>query len=75
MGIHINENYQTNIILIAIYIIYSVFSRFPLPNVCPVPLATNLTRMTKLRHFFMRVKMIVVSDVGLYLEIERYSYE
>ena len=45
MGININVDNQTNIIVIYIYITYSVFPRLPLPNVHPVPLGSNLIWM------------------------------
>ena len=54
MGVNINEIDQTNIILNAIYINYSVLLQFPLPNIDPVLLASNIIRMPKLRRFLMR---------------------
>ena len=53
MGLNINETDQTNIILNTIKITYSVLLRFPLPYVWPIPLASNLIRMPKLRQFLM----------------------
>ena len=55
MGIKINGINQTNVILISICIAYSVLSRFPLPNVLPVLLSSNLAQMPKHRCFFIRV--------------------
>ena len=54
MGININEIYQTNIILNYTYVTYSLLSKFPPPNVCPVPLVSNLIIMPKLRLFWIR---------------------
>ena len=53
-GININEINQTNIIINAIYTTYLVLSQFPLPNVHPIPLASNLISIPKLRRFLMR---------------------
>ena len=50
----INEIDHTNIILNGMYINYSVLCQFSLPNLCPVPLASNIIRMPKLRRFLMR---------------------
>ena len=54
MGININVTNQPNIMIIDIYITYSVFSWLPLPNVHPVPLASNFVWIPKHRHFLMR---------------------
>ena len=54
MGKHINEINQTNIIINDIYITYLVLSQLPLPNVHPIPLASNLISIPKLRRFLMR---------------------
>ena len=54
MGININEIYQTNIILNYTYVTYSLLSKFPPPNVFPVPLVSNLIIMPKLKHSLMR---------------------
>ena len=59
MGININEVNLTEIILITIYITYSVVWWWPLPNFCPVPLASNLTMITKNRWFSKRVHKLV----------------
>ena len=53
-GVNINEINQTNIIKNYIWITYSDLSIFPLPNICHVPLASNLIRIPKLRHLLMR---------------------
>ena len=65
MGINTNVIYQTNIILNAVYITYSVLSQFPLPNFHPVPLARNLTRIPKLRHFLMRGQQSVLCKLHI----------
>ena len=49
----INEIDHTNIILNGMYINYSVLCQFSLPNLFPVPLASNIIRMPKLSHFLM----------------------
>ena len=47
MGRNINEIYQANILLNATYITYSVLSKFPIPNVIPVQLVSNLIIISK----------------------------
>ena len=54
MGIKINKIYQTNIILNDISITYYILLRISLPHVRPVPLASNLIRIPKLRQFLIR---------------------
>ena len=54
MGIHINRINQANIIIIAIYITFFVFSQLPVPNDIPVLLASNLIHIPKHRRFLMR---------------------
>ena len=53
MGKNINEIDHTNIILNGIYIAYSVLFLVYLPKFHPVPFASNLIRMPKLRRFLM----------------------
>ena len=54
MGININGFNQTNIILIALYITYSVLSWFPPHSLLYVSLARNQIGITKHNHFLMR---------------------
>ena len=53
MGKNINEIDDTAVILSDKYITYSVFLRFCLPKVFPVPFARKLVRMPRLRPFLM----------------------
>ena len=55
MGININRTNQTNIILISVYITYSVLSEFLLPDVPPIPLARILIQMPKHRRSLRRL--------------------
>ena len=52
MGLNINVINETNIILIAIYITYSILSRLPLPNVLPVPLSRKINTGAKTQALF-----------------------
>ena len=61
---------QTKIIIIVIMSTYSVQYWRPLPNVIPVSLASNLTRITKKRHSSMRGQRSVVCQ----RHISRTSY-
>ena len=52
MGINIDEINWTEIILVAIYITYSVVYWWPLPNICPVSLPRKLNEDNKKRVLF-----------------------
>ena len=51
IGVNINGIDQSNIILNAIYITYPILVQLPLPNIIPLPLASNLIRIRKHRRF------------------------
>ena len=54
MDININGINRTNMILVAVYITYSILLWFPIPRVLPVPLAGNFIGITKHGCFLMR---------------------